>query len=485
MQIPGYIFSFLTSYTFLITLNLIFAFSVLFLERKNPSTTLAWLMVLFLFPGVGVLLYLFFAQNISRYKISKYSNSEQKLIHSSLDLQIDSINNNNFTFTKDASDVWKDMIHLGNMANAYFSQDNAIEFFTDGTKKFESLFHDIKNAKKYINITYFIIKDDRLGRKFLELLTEKAKEGVEIRLLLDAMGCNQITRSRLVAFKNAGGKYAYFFPSKLKFINLKLNYRNHRKIVIIDGNIGYTGGFNIGLEYIDQKKKFGHWRDTHIKIEGSSVYDLNMRFTLDWRFSAKEVLELPSVFENKLYTGNTGVQIISSGPDSPRQDIKYGYLRMISSAKERIYIQTPYFVPDASIIEALKSAVLSGVDVRIMIPCMPDHIFVYWATYSYIGELLDFGAKAYIYNNGFLHAKTITVDGEIASIGSANFDIRSFKLNFETNAFIYDEEKVAEHELLFEEDMKHCIELTKELYDKRSLFIKFKESIARLLSEIL
>ena len=186
-----------------------------------------------------------------------------------------------------------------------------------------------------------------------------------------------------------------------------------------------------------------------------------------------------------MQAGTTGVQIVASGPDSARSEVKYGYLKMIASAKKNIYIQTPYFVPDASIMESLKSAIFSGVDVRIMIPCMPDHMFVYWATYSYVGELVNAGARVYIYKNGFLHAKTICVDGEVASVGSANFDIRSFALNFEVNAFIYDMAEVYKLEAIFETDIAYSEELTKQKYRSRSLWIKFKESVSRLLSDLL
>jgi cardiolipin synthase len=287
-------------------------------------------------------------------------------------------------------------------------------------------------------------------------------------------------------FKAAGGRHAFFFPPKFKYLNMKLNYRNHRKIVVIDGEIGYIGGFNIGREYLGQKKKFGYWRDTHLKVLGSGVHDINARFILDWRFASKEKIVLAEAFYSDVISvGITGIQIVSSGPDTQKEEVKRCYMKMITSARKNIYIQTPYFVPDASIRESLKMAALAGVDVRIMIPCMPDHMFVYWATYSYVGELLNSGVRVFIYDNGFMHAKTIVVDGEVASIGSANFDMRSFKLNFEANAIIYDSEEAYKLEAIFENDISHCRELTKALYRKRSIVIKFKESIARLLSDLL
>ena len=223
-----------------------------------------------------------------------------------------------------------------------------------------------------------------------------------------------------------------------------------------------------------------------MRVTGNCVHDINARFLLDWRFASKEKLVLSQAFYSDVIDGGkSGVQIVSSGPDSQRVAVKRAYMKMITSARKNVYLQTPYFVPDESILESLKMAAQSGVDVRIMIPCMPDHIFVYWATYSYVGELIQSGGRAYIYNNGFLHAKTLMVDGEVASVGSANFDRRSFVLNFEANAIIYDAREARKLEAIFEKDMESCHELTRELYAERSLWIRCKEGVARLLSDIL
>ena len=234
-----------------------------------------------------------------------------------------------------------------------------------------------------------------------------------------------------------------------------------------------------------RKEKFGYWRDTHVRIEGEAVYDLNARFIMDWRFTTREKLEaVPAVFhENN--SGDKGIQIVSSGPDGPKEEVKRAFMRMITYAQKNVYVQTPYFIPDSSIIESLKMAAQSGIDVRVMIPCMPDHIFVYWATYSYVGDLIKSGVRVFIYDEGFLHAKTLVVDGQVATVGSTNFDNRSFRLNFETNAFVFDEEFAQLMERTYEKDMENGHELTVDEYEKRSVLIKIKESIARLLSDIL
>ena len=269
-------------------------------------------------------------------------------------------------------------------------------------------------------------------------------------------------------------------------INIKLNYRNHRKIVVMDNEIGYIGGFNIAKEYLGLKKKFGYWRDTHLRVKGSGVQDMNARFLVDWRFASGEAIPLEEIYYTPFRKmGNTGMQIVSSGPDSTKEEVKRAYMKMITSAQKSVCLQTPYFVPDASIQESLKMAALSGVDVKIMIPCMPDHIMVYWATYWYVGDLLRSGVRVFIYDNGFLHSKTIVADGQVASVGSANFDRRSFTLNFEANAFIYDSKVAGKLEDRFVEDMTLCHELTLEDYQNRSGWIQLKETIARLLSDIL
>ncbi|MEL7655442.1 MAG: cardiolipin synthase [Bacillota bacterium] len=471
----------------LFLINFIIALTIIFLERKNPSATLAWIMILFLVPVVGIIFYFLFSQNIARQRIFKMSKYEEAIISASLNEQINEMKRGDFEFTNPESKKWHDMIRLHQTyGNSFFTQDNKISVLTDGRHKFDSLIKDLKDAKQSINIMYFIVKNDSMGRLLIDTLTQKAKEGIEVRFLIDAMGSKQISHKTLEPLKEAGGQYAFFFPPMFKYLNLKLNYRNHRKLVVIDGAIGYLGGFNVGNEYVGKKKKFGFWRDTHLRLMGSCVQDMNARFILDWRFASKENIVISQAYYDEPFqAGTTGIQIVSCGPDSSREEIKHGYLKMISSAKKNIYIQTPYFVPDASIIEALKTAVLSGVDLRIMIPCMPDHMFVYWATYSYIGILLNLGAKIYIYDEGFLHAKTICVDGEVASIGSANFDIRSFRLNFEANAFIYDAAEVYKLEAIFETDLMRSHELTKHLYRNRSMVIKFKESVSRLLSDLL
>ncbi|MDR2131738.1 MAG: cardiolipin synthase [Clostridiales Family XIII bacterium] len=463
------------------------ALTIIFLERKDPSATLAWIMILFLVPAVGILVYFMFSQNISRQRIFRLSRYEELVVNNPLREQIAQVQSDRFRYVNTEARKWHSMIHMNQTyAGSILTQDNRLSIITDGVHMLDSLIGDIENARNAINVEYYIIKNDDAGRSLLDALTRKARQGLEVRLLIDAIGGRQFNESHLAEFKAAGGRFAFFFPPKFKIFSRKWNYRNHRKIVVIDGGIGYLGGFNIGNEYLGRVKKFGYWRDTHLRVMGSAVHDMNARFILDWRLASKENLLIDRAYHGDANgPGSTAMQIVTSGPDSSREEVKHGYLKMISSAKKNICIQTPYFVPDVSILESLKTAALSGVDVRIMIPRMPDHMFVYWATYFYAGILINAGARVYIYDNGFLHAKTMAVDGEVASIGSANFDIRSFRLNFEGNAFIYDAAEVYKIEAIFETDVAKSHELTKSLYRNRSLLIKFKEGVSRLLSSLL
>ena len=368
------------------------------------------------------------------------------------------------------------------------TDNNDVRIYTDGREKFKALIAEMEQAKRYIHIQYYIIKNDELWQAIEPILKRKVKEGVAVRILFDSMGCRTMKNRDWERLEKAGIEVAEFFPALLGNLQLRVNYRNHRKIVVIDGRIGFVGGFNVGREYIGLDEKFGYWRDTHLCIEGAAVTSLAVRFVLDWNYAAKENLFLDDrLFEIPHYVrnGHDPVQIISSGPDSQIKMIHDNYLHLIHSAKHHVYIQTPYFIPDDSILDALKIASRSGIDVRIMVPCKPDHPFVYWATYSYIGEMVAAGAKCYVYDNGFLHAKTLSVDGMVACVGTANMDIRSFGLNFEVNAVIYSERTVQRLERAFENDITKSTHVTRKVYDQRSLMIKAKEQFSRLLSPLL
>lgn len=474
--------------TVTLILNIFLAVILIFLERRDASSTWAWLMVLFFIPILGFIAYLLLGRKLRKKHLFRWEGRNKIGIDKLIDYQIDAIDKGTFEFKLDDAFQYKDLInmHLRNN-HAVLTQDNAVQIFNDGEAKFKALLEDLEHAKDHIHIQYYIFRLDGLGNRIYEVLIRKAKQGVKVRLLFDDMGSRGIRKRHFKEMIKAGGEVETFFPSILPLINPRLNYRNHRKIVVIDGRIGYIGGFNVGDEYLGLNPKLGYWRDTHLRLEGSSLHPLQTRFLLDWnQASTDKAIEYSDRYFPAIpLKGSVGLQIVSSGPDSEWEQIKNGYLKLMAMAKDYIYIQTPYFVPDASFMDTLRIACLSGIDVRIMIPNKPDHIFVYWATYSYVGQLLQAGAKVYIYENGFLHTKMIVVDNEASTVGTANIDVRSFKLNFEVNAFIYDKETSRKLAELFEQDMILSTELTLELYEERTRFIKMKESFARLLSPIL
>ena len=474
--------------TAIITLNIFLAIVLIFLERRDASSTWAWLMVLFFIPVVGFLLYLMLGRQLRKKHLFRWEGRSRIGIDNLIDYQIDAIEDGTFEFRLEDTHAFKDMIYMQLRNNhAVLTQDNALTIFNDGEKKFSALLDDLEHAKDHIHIQYYIFRLDGLGSRIYDVLIRKAKQGVKVRLLFDDMGSRGLRKRHFKELINLGGEVEAFFPSIMPLLNPRLNYRNHRKIVVIDGRVGYIGGFNVGDEYLGLDRKFGYWRDTHLRMEGSALHPLQTRFILDWNQASRDqdIEYSDRYFPAIPLKGSVGLQIVSSGPDSEWEQIKNGYLKLITMAKKYIYIQSPYFIPDASFMDSLRIACLSGIDVRIMIPNKPDHMFVYWATYSYVGNLIKAGAKVYIYENGFLHTKMIVVDDEASTVGTANIDVRSFKLNFEVNAFIYDRETSHQLAELFEQDMLLSTELTWELYEERTRLIKMKESFSRLLSPIL
>ncbi|MEN2767209.1 cardiolipin synthase [Ornithinibacillus xuwenensis] len=469
-----------------IIFNIALGLSIVFLERKDPSATWAWLMVLLFVPVIGFCLYLIFGRRLSGKRIFTWDAKAKLGVKTIVQSQLRALENDEFLYKHDDLAEYKDLyyLHLRN-DDSIFTQDNHVDIFVDGEEKFNSLLMDLEKATDHIHLLYYIIRHDELGQRIANMLIKKAAEGVEVRVLYDDLGTRYLRPKYIRNLRKAGVQVEAFFPSRIPKINFKINYRNHRKLAIIDGKIGYIGGFNIGDEYLGKSKKFGYWRDTHLKVCGEAVQSMQTRFILDWNQASRDDI----IYDERYYTsvpgGNVGVQIVSSGPDSDWEQIKNGYIKMIMSAKKYVYIQTPYFIPDESLKDAIRIAALSGVDVKIMIPNKPDHPFVYWATLSYVGDMLEAGAEVYIYQKGFLHSKTIIVDGNIASVGTANIDVRSFRLNFEVNAFLYDKGLANRLVEAFHDDIEHSTQMTKKLYSKRSLGIRIKESISRLISPIL
>jgi cardiolipin synthase len=457
----------------------IMAFGIIFFERRNPTSALSWILVLLVLPVAGFFMYLFFGQDFTKKRLFSVKEEDDLRLMDAIGDQKKEIESEEIECDDPIVAKYLGVIRMFLESNrAIITDDNDIFVYTDGNDKFGDLMHAIEEARHHVHLQYYIIRNDPLGRDILALLCRKAREGVEVRLLYDAMGM-KIPKRLLVELEEAGGRHAAFFPRLFT-----INYRNHRKIAVIDGTCGFIGGYNIGEEYLG-RGPLGNWRDAAIRIEGTGVIGLQIRFSMDWNHASTEKISYSEdYFPIPSGKGDCPLQIVSSGPDSRWSQIKEGYLKLVNSATRSIYIQTPYFIPDESVSDALRMAALSGVDVRIMIPCKPDHPFVYWATYSFVGDLLETGVRGYTYDNGFIHAKTIVVDGIAASVGSANWDVRSFRLNFEANAFLYDEKYAGQLKAAFENDLSFCTEITPESYQNRPRRIKIKEQVSRLFSPL-
>ena len=408
----------------LVFFNMLFAIVIVFFQRRDPKSVWAWLLLLYFIPVLGFVFYLLLGQDMHKRKMFRIKEVED---HISKDIRQQEYR----LRSRDVQELdenirgYEDLVMYNLEAGeAMLTKDNDVDIFIDGNEKFRALMEDLRNAEHFIHIQYYIIKNDVLFNQIKDILIEKAAQGVEVRVLFDAMGCRSVRHSYWKWLNEKGVQTAEFFPAILRRLQLRINYRNHRKIVVVDNKVAYVGGFNVGKEYIDLDEKFGHWRDTHLRICGSAVLGLQVRFVLDWNYAAGENLFLrPELFR--------------------------------------------------------------GIEVNIMIPCMPDHPFVYWATYSYLGDMVMAGANCYTYNNGFLHSKGMIVDDRVLCYGTANMDIRSFALNFEVNAVVYDEKKAWEMVEIFHRDLEVCRQITRDYYTGRNLKIRIKEQVCRLLSPLL
>ncbi len=459
---------------------------IIILENRNPTRTMAWILVLIFLPLGGIFLYLYIGQNHRKKKtFIKKRKQDYRVLKRLLDTQITFTQFGRF-FKKNFNDARAKMIPLIlRNGDSPITFNNEVKILKNGAQTFTEMLKSIESAQDHVHMEYFIIKDSEIGRKFQRALIRKAKEGIEVRLIYDAVGSWELKKDYLEPMKEAGVQVQVFLPVTLPFFGSRLNYRNHRKILVVDGNVGFTGGINIGDEYLGRDKKLGFWRDTHVKILGEANYVLQTIFLKDWYFVSNEELEDPRYFPRQGYQGEKGVQILSSGPDMYWHTIQQAYFTAITAARKSVYITTPYLVPDEGILTALKTAGLRGVDVRILLPSVADHRTVFWASQSHFKELLEAGVKVYQYQKGFVHSKIIMTDDQVTSIGTANFDNRSLELNFEVNAFIYDEKITKRVKGDFFEDLKESKRIHLEEYEKRSTMSRLKESAARLLSPIL
>lgn len=471
-----------------LSLNFLLMLSMIFFERKKLSSVISWLTVVTLLPGIGYIIYGIFGSGLS-IRIRKMI-SRLKLYEVEYDKQI----RDYLVSANEIKDIMDEDVELVKLCYNYGSilcPANDVKFFLWGEDKINALVEDLENAKDSINIEYYIFADDKVGKRVMNVLIKKAKEGVKVKLIYDSVGCLGAPRRFFRKLKKAGGEVAEFFPPfmHIRMINMKLNYRNHKKIVVIDGKIAYTGGINIRDDHMGKKKKLSPWRDTHIRIVGTGVYVLQNIFLNDWRYVKKETFSSKEYIEQGLFPkpeqfGDAYLQVLTSGPDNQVQYIKETYIKLITNAKKEVLIQTPYFVPDEAFISAIRIAIASGVKVKIMIPRKPDHKTVMWTSLSYLKDMVEMGVDVYIYD-GFLHSKTLVIDDNKLSVGTCNIDNRSFGLNFEDTVILYSEKLNEEYKTYFEEDLKHCFEADINFFKKKKWLTKFAQALFRLFSPIL
>lgn len=456
---------------------ILFTIVIVLLDNRNPVKTMAWVLVLVFLPVVGLAFYFFFGRNtrkerlISKKGFSRLSKRPMAEYQAQEALGDFTGRNQLIPF-------------FHRVSNALPFEGNDVQVFTDGYSMYQELFRRIAKAKHHIHLEFYIFENDAVGRLLRDLLIDKAREGVSVRLLYDDVGCWDVNPMFYDEMLCEGIEVRSFLKVRFPQFTSKVNYRNHRKLAIIDGKVGFIGGMNIALRYL-KGVPWCVWRDTHICLKGKAVYGIQTAFLTDWFAVDRTLLTSAQYFPKMDTVGTSVVQIVTSDPVGEWHDIMLGLVKAISCAQRYIYVETPYFLPTEQVMAAFQTAALSGVDVRLMIPKKADAFITHKGTMSYLDELMKSGVKVYFYRAGFLHSKLWVADDEWASVGSTNLDFRSFEHNFEANAFFYDEKTVCAMKEIFLEDMKKCMTLSQKIWDKRSFKNKIVESVVRLLAPLL
>ena len=460
---------------------------LLIYDKRDPGKSWAWLAAIVLIPVAGIILYMVFGRNRRKEKI--YNRKEI----SDLEIQMETLSsrqlyelNNPLLQHRPEIRKYKEIITLLlNSNKSLLTARNKATVLHNGEQTFPALLDALRSAQTFIHMEYYIFKKDRIGREVADVLMEKARAGVEVRFIYDDVGSWGLSPKFLHRMKKAGVKVHCFQRVVFPFLTSKVNYRNHRKIVVVDGEVGFTGGINIAKRYLTGTR-LGIWRDTHLKIEGEAVSSLNAVFAMDWYFVSREKLnDMDKYYPPSQVDIETPIQIASSGPDSDWASIMQAFFAAITKAKDHIYISTPYFLPNQAIMTAVEVAAMSGIDVRILLPEKSDAKTVHWATKSYISELLDANVKVYFYKKGFNHSKLIMIDSQFSSVGTANMDNRSFDVNFEVTAVLYDENIARELEEHFLDDLLDSEQVTRKDWEARSRWDSFREGVARLFSPLM
>lgn len=457
----------------------IIAMITVLMEHRQPAKTIAWVLILSFMPLVGIILFFFFGQRIRKDRYIWQKSLDQLTKRS----MIEFVEQKNL----ELPEQHKELIQLFVNQNwALPFKNNETDIYTSGYEFFPALLHEISKAKDHIHITSYIIEDDPLGRLIRDALIEKARQGIEIRFLYDDVGSWKMKENFFELMKEEGIEVHPFMPVRFPAFTSKVNYRNHRKIIVIDGKIGFVGGMNLALRYV-KGEKGEKWRDTHVKITGAAVYGLQRAFLVDWFYADRTLITNRKYYpDTAIKANNNLIQIVTSSPTNVWAELEQGYIKVLLSAKRYVYMETPYFLPTEPILFALRTAALSGVDVRLMVPFKMDSKLVQLASQSYLNQIIASGVKVLCYKNGFNHSKLLVSDDNVATIGSANIDFRSFENNFEANAFFYDKTMAERVKNIFFTDESQCIPLQniKEI-NHNSFIYRLWESIVRLLSPLL
>lgn len=463
--------------------TIISAMTAVLMDNRQPAKTVAWLLVLLFIPLIGIVLYYFFGQNTRKEKYISQRSLDQLTKRSML----------SFVEQRDLQlpEKYNTLIRQFTQQNwALPFKNNSVEIFTDGFSFFTSLLKAIGQAQHHIHLSTYIIDDDPLGRLIADALIDRAKQGVEVRLIYDDVGCWRVPNSFFERMRAGGVDVHAFMPVHFPAFTSKVNYRNHRKLCIIDGELGFIGGMNIAMRYLRGTTRSA-WRDTHLLVRGGAVYGIQRAFLVDWYFVDRTLVSGEKYYPEHL-TPNTQqstpnlAQVVTSSPIAEWPDIMQGYVRILLEAKQYVYMETPYFLPTEPILFAMRTAALAGVDVRLMVPAHPDARLLEWASRSYLVETLAAGVKVYLYEAGFNHSKILVADDSLCTCGSTNIDFRSFENNFEANIFFYDETMAMRMKKVFLDDQEHCSLVDEQTYAHRRPFVhRLWESLIRLLSPLL
>lgn len=449
------------------------------METRTSQGAIAWVIFLITFPYISLPVYWI----LGRSRFKGYSTAKQ-VKDEKIEKWFSGLFEDLESYTVSSSVTSCADSAAEKLASLPILRANSIDLLIDGDATFKSILDGIENARSYILFQFFIIKDDDIGQKVKEALITKAKEGVEVYLIYDEIGSHALPRVYLEALEEAGVKVHAFHTRKGMFNRFQINFRNHRKIVVVDSKYAWIGGHNVGDEYLGKSKKFGHWRDTHVRIEGPSVLAAQLSFAEDWHWATGQMLEQLNWSAYRSEKADQQALIIPSGPADRLETAELMFLHAINSAEKRIWIASPYFVPDDTILSALQLAGLHGVDVRILIPDKPDHLLVFLAAYTYFEEVARTGVRFFRYTDGFLHEKVMLIDEDVATVGTANFDNRSFRLNFEITCIVKDRAFASEVEKMFMDDFAHSREMTREDLSRKSFGFRFATRLARLTAPI-